>query len=141
MYCPNVFYKYVDFIIASTTTCRSWTTSTNISVPTEARHRYGGATASSEPARYDDFAAISFGFLSSIRFSSANKMTEGIELRNLKAKGPTPPPRHPDTQAGGSLGKAYRLAEEKAKAVVHLQEGGLDNTSIWGCASAIWYVF
>jgi hypothetical protein len=65
-------------------------------------------------------------------------MSEGIELRNLKGKAPTPPPRHPDTQAQGGLGKAYRLAEEKAKAAVHLQEGGLDVTSVWGCGTAIW---
>lgn len=64
-------------------------------------------------------------------------MSEGIELRNLKSKAPTPPPRHPDS-SGGTLGKAYRLAEEKAKAAVHLQEGGMDVTGVWGCGAAIW---
>jgi hypothetical protein len=72
-------------------------------------------------------------------------MAEGIELRNLgdKARASPPlPPRHPaagssDSPSGG-LGRAYRLAEEKAKAAVHLQEGGLDTVAYWGCGAAIW---
>lgn len=70
-------------------------------------------------------------------------MSEGIELTDLKQRrsAPTPPPRHPDANAGsstGSLGKAYRLAEEKAKAAVYLQEGGMDSIAFWGCGAAVW---
>lgn len=68
-------------------------------------------------------------------------MSDGIELQDLKQRrsAPTPPPRHPDA-AGGGLGKAYRLAEEKAKAAVYLQEGGMDSIAFWGCGAALWCV-
>jgi hypothetical protein len=64
-------------------------------------------------------------------------MSEGIELHSIGRSAPTPPPRQSDSAAGG-LGRAYRLAEEKAKAAVHLQEGGLDATSSWGLGAAAW---
>lgn len=76
-----------------------------------------------------------------------------IELKPIgkskPATAPAPPPRHPDatgaqgslnTAVPGSLGSAYRQAEEKAKAAVHLQEGGLDSISVWGLAASAWYV-
>jgi hypothetical protein len=68
-------------------------------------------------------------------------MSEGIELTDLKQRRSAPalPPRHPDATTG-SLGKAYRLAEEKAKAAVYLQEGGMDSIAFWGCGAALWYV-
>lgn len=69
-------------------------------------------------------------------------MSDGIELRDLQQTStgrPQMPPRHPDA-APGTLGKAYRLAEEKAKAAVHLQEGGMDVTGVWGCGAGVWQV-
>jgi hypothetical protein len=48
------------------------------------------------------------------------------------------PPRHPDAETGGSLGHAYKVAEEKAKAAVHLQEGNMDSISYWSLAAAGW---
>ena len=72
---------------------------------------------------------------------SSLTMSEGIELRPVGSSTPKPPPRRPDTDgAPGSLSSAYRRAEEKAKAVVHLQEGQLDSISIWGLVSTAWYV-
>lgn len=66
-------------------------------------------------------------------------MGESVELRPMGAsRPPAPPPRHPETSAGG-LGRAYRAAEDKAKASVHLQEGGMDTTSTYGVGVAIWY--
>ncbi len=65
-------------------------------------------------------------------------MSEPIELRLLGSSAPRLPPRHPDTKSGG-LGSAYRAAEDKARAAVHLQEGGLDSVSVWGCGVASWY--
>ncbi|WWC69495.1 uncharacterized protein I206_103437 [Kwoniella pini CBS 10737] len=73
-------------------------------------------------------------------------MSDPIELRPMgKSTAPLPPPRHPATSSiadalPGSLGKAYKSAEEKAKAAVHLQEGGLDAISIWGLGLAAWFV-
>jgi hypothetical protein len=55
-----------------------------------------------------------------------------FELDPMK---PPVPPRHPEA----SLGAAYRQAENKAKAAVHL-ERGLDLVSIWGLAAAAWWV-
>jgi hypothetical protein len=53
---------------------------------------------------------------------------------------PPIPPRHPAADsATSSLHSAYRSAEEKAKAVVHLQEGQLDSVSVWGIAVVSWY--
>jgi hypothetical protein len=68
-------------------------------------------------------------------------MSENIELRPVgkSANGPPLPPRHPDSEPG-TLGRAYRLAEDKAKAAVHLQEGGLDAVSTWGLGAAAWCV-
>ncbi|RSH91943.1 hypothetical protein EHS25_009313 [Saitozyma podzolica] len=68
-------------------------------------------------------------------------MSENIELRPVgkSANGPPLPPRHPDSEPG-TLGRAYRLAEDKAKAAVHLQEGGLDVVSTWGLGAAAWFV-
>jgi hypothetical protein len=68
-------------------------------------------------------------------------MSENIELRPVgkSANGPPLPPRHPDSEPG-TLGRAYRLAEDKAKAAVHLQEGGLDVVSTWGLGAAAWCV-
>ncbi|WWC90053.1 uncharacterized protein L201_004985 [Kwoniella dendrophila CBS 6074] len=81
-------------------------------------------------------------------------MSDHIELKPMGKSAPLPPPpvppRHPATNTNnntsslgdslpGSLGKAYRTAEEKAKAAVHLQEGGLDAISIWGLGLAAWY--
>jgi hypothetical protein len=68
-------------------------------------------------------------------------MSENIELRPVgkSANGPPLPPRRPDSEPG-TLGRAYRLAEDKAKAAVHLQEGGLDVVSTWGLGAAAWYV-
>ncbi|WVF72123.1 hypothetical protein IAT40_006935 [Kwoniella sp. CBS 6097] len=84
-------------------------------------------------------------------------MSDPIELRPLgqskpaSASGtapPPPPPRHPATsKAGaaiadalpGTLGSAYRSAEEKARAAVHLQEGGMDAVSVWGLALSAWF--
>lgn len=68
-------------------------------------------------------------------------MAEGIELKPLGASAPPPPPRHPDS-APGSLGKAYRSAEEKAKAIIHLQQdAGLDAISVWALVLSSWFVF
>ncbi|WWD15893.1 hypothetical protein CI109_100317 [Kwoniella shandongensis] len=70
-------------------------------------------------------------------------MSEPIELRPMGASASAPriPPRHPAAAdpTPGSLGAAYRSAEEKAKAAVHLQEGGLDAISIWGLGLASWF--
>ncbi len=66
--------------------------------------------------------------------------SEPIELRPIGASAPRIPPRHPDTGSPGTLGQAYRAAEDKARAAVHLQEGGLDTISVWGCGAASWYV-
>lgn len=67
-------------------------------------------------------------------------MAEGIELKPLGASAPPLPPRHPDT-APGSLGKAYRSAEEKAKAMIHLQQdAGLDAISVWALVLSSWSV-
>jgi hypothetical protein len=68
-------------------------------------------------------------------------MSENIELRPVgkSANGPPLPPRHPESEPG-TLGRAYRLAEDKAKAAVHLQEGGLDVVSTWGLGAAAWCV-
>ncbi|OWZ51708.1 hypothetical protein C345_00852 [Cryptococcus neoformans A2-102-5] len=67
-------------------------------------------------------------------------MAEGIELKPLGASAPPPPPRHPDS-APGSLGKAYRSAEEKAKAIIHLQQdAGLDAISVWALVLSSWFV-
>ncbi|KAK6902911.1 hypothetical protein L486_08348 [Kwoniella mangroviensis CBS 10435] len=75
-------------------------------------------------------------------------MSDPIELRPIgksaPAPPPPPPPRHPATSSlgdalPGSLGRAYRSAEEKAKAAVHLQEGGMDAISIWGLGLASWF--
>ncbi|ORX39861.1 hypothetical protein BD324DRAFT_615273 [Kockovaella imperatae] len=65
---------------------------------------------------------------------------EGIELQPVGSSTLKPriPPRHPDTAPGG-LGAAYRAAEDKAKAAVHLQEGNLDNVSVWGLVAAGWF--
>ncbi|OWZ56917.1 hypothetical protein C349_01219 [Cryptococcus neoformans var. grubii Br795] len=66
-------------------------------------------------------------------------MAEGIELKPLGASAPPPPPRHPDS-APGSLGKAYRSAEEKAKAIIHLQQdAGLDAISVWALVLSSWF--
>jgi hypothetical protein len=62
-------------------------------------------------------------------------MSEPIELRPMGSSKPPIPPRHPEAS---SLHSAYRSAEEKAKAVVHLQEGQLDAVSVWGIAVASW---
>ena len=66
-------------------------------------------------------------------------MSEDIELKPLGSSAPRIPPRHPEATSG-SLGQAYRAAEEKAKAAVHLQEGVLDSVSVWGCGAASWSV-
>ena len=66
-------------------------------------------------------------------------MSESIELKPLGSSAPPIPARHPETTSG-SLGQAYRAAEEKAKAAVHLQEGVLDSVSVWGCGAACWCV-
>ncbi|WVW83120.1 hypothetical protein I302_105138 [Kwoniella bestiolae CBS 10118] len=74
-------------------------------------------------------------------------MSDPIELRPIgksAPRPPPPPPRHPATSSlgdalPGSLGRAYRNAEEKAKAAVHLQEGGMDAISIWGLGLASWF--
>lgn len=68
-------------------------------------------------------------------------MAEGIELKPLGASAPPLPPRHADPPAG-SLGKAYRSAEEKAKAIIHLQQdAGLDAISVWALVLSSWSVF
>lgn len=67
-------------------------------------------------------------------------MSQPIEMKPLGASASPPPPRHPDTSTGG-LGAAYRKAEEKAKAAVHLREGNMDAVSTWGLVAAGWYVF
>ncbi|EIW69699.1 hypothetical protein M231_07923 [Tremella mesenterica] len=41
--------------------------------------------------------------------------------------------------ATGQLGKAYKIAEEKAKAAVVLNEGGLDSVSVYGLGLTIWF--
>lgn len=64
-------------------------------------------------------------------------MPDNIELKPMGRSAPTPPPRHPETS---SLHAAYKAAEEKARAAVHLQEGNLDAVSVWGIAVAAWYV-
>ena len=92
------------------------------------------------PRLYDDDDASDI--LSSFHVQSTipilhHIMSDPIELRPMGASAPPPPPRHPDTPSGG-LGQAYRSAEDKARAAVHLQEGGLDNVSIWGCGLASW---
>ncbi|WVR09763.1 hypothetical protein IAU60_006839 [Kwoniella sp. DSM 27419] len=66
-----------------------------------------------------------------------------IELKPIGRSAPPPPPRHPAASSlgdsiPGTLGQAYRSAEEKARAAVHLQEGGLDAISVWGLALAAW---
>ncbi|WWC61158.1 uncharacterized protein I303_103738 [Kwoniella dejecticola CBS 10117] len=75
-------------------------------------------------------------------------MSDPMELRPMGKSAPPPPPRHLATATAtsalgdalpGSLGRAYRSAEEKAKAAVHLQEGGLDAISIWGLGLAAWF--
>ncbi|AAW41848.1 hypothetical protein CNBB3450 [Cryptococcus deneoformans B-3501A] len=66
-------------------------------------------------------------------------MAEGIELKPLGASAPPLPPRHADPPAG-SLGKAYRSAEEKAKAIIHLQQdAGLDAISVWALVLSSWF--
>lgn len=65
-------------------------------------------------------------------------MSEGIELRPIGKAKPAVPPRHPEAVSGGSLGHAYKVAEEKAKAAVHLQEGNMDSISYWSLAAAGW---
>jgi hypothetical protein len=65
-------------------------------------------------------------------------MPDNIELKPMGRSAPTPPPRHPETS---SLHAAYKAAEEKARAAVHLQEGNLDAISIWGLAVTAWYVW
>lgn len=66
-------------------------------------------------------------------------MPDSIELKPMGASKPAPPPRHPHADtAAGQLGRAYRLAEDKAKAAVHLKEGQLDATSTWGLAASAW---
>jgi hypothetical protein len=72
--------------------------------------------------------------------STFTLMADNIELRPMGTSKPPLPPRHPETSTGGSLSAAYRQAEEKAKAAVHLQEGGLDSVSIWGLAASAWCV-
>ncbi|WRT67112.1 uncharacterized protein IL334_004078 [Kwoniella shivajii] len=73
-----------------------------------------------------------------------------IELRPMGKSAPAPPvpPRHPAASnanpqlsdaSPGSLGRAYRSAEDKARAVVHLQEGGMDAVSIWALGLAGWF--
>jgi hypothetical protein len=62
-------------------------------------------------------------------------MADNIELKPMGRSAPTPPPRHPETS---SLHAAYKAAEEKARAAVHLQEGNLDTVSIWGLAVSAW---
>ncbi|WVQ98711.1 hypothetical protein IAU59_005842 [Kwoniella sp. CBS 9459] len=88
-------------------------------------------------------------------------MSDPIELRPIgksaspaAAGAPALPPRHPATATStsrtgaaiadalpGTLGSAYRNAEEKARAVVHLQEGGMDAVSVWGLALSAWFAF
>ena len=72
-------------------------------------------------------------------YQHINDMADNIELKPVGKSRPIPdvPPRHPDTHPGG-LGAAYRAAEDKAKAAVALNEGGLDAVSIWGLVSASW---
>ncbi|ORY33807.1 hypothetical protein BCR39DRAFT_557032 [Naematelia encephala] len=65
-------------------------------------------------------------------------MSEPIELQPLGSSKPPLPPRHPDS-VPGTLHAAYRAAEEKAKAAVHLQEGALDEISIWALAASAWF--
>ncbi|ODO11488.1 hypothetical protein I350_00268 [Cryptococcus amylolentus CBS 6273] len=64
-------------------------------------------------------------------------MKDDIELEPLGASKPQPPPRHP--AAEGSLHAAYKSAEDKAKAMIHLQEGGMDAISVWGLVIAAWF--
>ena len=77
-------------------------------------------------------------FRPSLCFRSLRVMSDPIELRPIGKSVPLPPPRHPAATAPGGLGKAYRAAEERAKAAVNLQEGGLDATSTWGLGAAVW---
>ena len=72
--------------------------------------------------------------------STFTLMPDNIELKPMGTSKPPIPPRHPDTATEGTLSAAYRQAEEKAKAAVHLQEGGLDSVSVWGLAASAWYV-
>ncbi|OCF45497.1 hypothetical protein I317_00745 [Kwoniella heveanensis CBS 569] len=87
-------------------------------------------------------------------------MADPIELRPIGKSAAAPPllpPRHPAASTStstasrtgatstiadalpGTLGSAYRTAEEKAKAAVHLQEGGLDAISVWGLGLSAWF--
>ncbi|WVO12846.1 hypothetical protein L204_100454 [Cryptococcus depauperatus] len=70
-------------------------------------------------------------------------MSDPIEMQPLGGSVPPIPPRHSTTANAvptNSLGQAYRVAEEKAKAMMYLQEGGMDATSIWGIVLSSWFV-
>jgi hypothetical protein len=60
-------------------------------------------------------------------------VSDNIELKPI---GKSAPPKHPQS----SLSSAYKMAEEKAKATVHLQEGSFDAISLWALGSTAWQV-
>ncbi|WVQ78092.1 hypothetical protein IAT38_000173 [Cryptococcus sp. DSM 104549] len=79
-------------------------------------------------------------------------MSDPIELKPMGSSIPPLPPRHPAAQPTyppgadsssdaqpGTLGRAYRTAEEKAKAAIHLQEGGMDAVSVFGVVLSSWF--
>lgn len=72
-------------------------------------------------------------------------MSEGIELRSIgknagaSASRATLPPAYTEREPEpGSLGRNYRSAEERAKAVVRPQEGAPDAAAVYGMYAAGW---